>query len=153
MKERQKRLIEVYEYLRKHYNVHTKTGFAEAVKYGRTSMSSAMNGNDLYLTDGLFRSICLAYPNVFNLNYLLTGEGSLLQSNKEAVLGRYPAPPGVVSEDVPSESLPLWADTLISIMSKQIAENEALHSELRDSINELSRLKTQLSHLIQSLSK
>ena len=153
MKERQKRLIEVYEYLRKHYNVHTKTGFAEAVKYGRTSMSSAMNGNDLYLTDGLFRSICLAYPNVFNLNYLLTGEGSLLQSNKEAVLGRYPAPPGMVSEDVPSESLPLWADTLISIMSKQIAENEALHSELRDSINELSKLTTQLSHLIQSLSK
>ena len=153
MKERQKRLIEVYEYLRKHYNVHTKTGFAEAVKYGRTSMSSAMNGNDLYLTDGLFRSICLAYPNVFNLNYLLTGEGSLLQSNKEAVLGRYPAPPGMVSEDAPSESLPLWADTLISIMSKQIAENEALHSELRDSINELSKLTTQLSHLLQSLSK
>lgn len=153
MKERQKRLIEVYEYLRKHYNVHTKTGFAEAVKYGRTSMSSAMNGNDLYLTDGLFRSICLAYPNVFNLNYLLTGKGSLLQSNKEAVLGRYPAPPGMVSEDVPSESLPLWADTLIHIMSKQIAENEALHSELRNSINELSKLTTQLSHLIQSLSK
>ena len=153
MKERQKRLIEVYEYLRKHYNVHTKTGFAEAVKYGRTSMSSAMNGNDLYLTDGLFRSICLAYPNVFNLDYLLTGEGSLLQSNKESVLGRYPAPPGMVSEDVPSESLPLWADTLIRIMSKQIAENEALHSELRNSINELSRLKTQLSQLIQSLSK
>ena len=153
MKERQKRLIEVYEYLRKHYNVHTKTGFAEAVKYGRTSMSSAMNGNDLYLTDGLFRSICLAYPNVFNLNYLLTGEGSLLQSHKEAVLGRYPAPPGMVSEDAPSESLPLWADTLIRIMSKQIAENEALHSEFRDSINELSKLTTQLSHLIQSLSK
>ena len=154
MKERQKRLIEVYEYLRKHYNVHTKTGFAEAVKYGRTSMSSAMNGNDLYLTDGLFRSICLAYPNVFNLNYLLTGEGSLLQSNNEAVLGRYPAPPGMVSEDAPtSESLPLWADTLISIMSKQIAENEALHSELRRSIAEVSDLKTQLSHLIQSLSK
>lgn len=153
MKERQKRLIEVYEYLRKHYNVHTKTGFAEAVKYGRTSMSSAMNGNDLYLTDGLFRSICLAYPNVFNLDYLLTGEGSLLQSNKEAVLGRYPAPPGMVSEDAPSESLPLWADTLVRIMSKQISENEALHSELRRSIAEVSDLKTQLSHLLQSLSK
>lgn len=153
MKERQKRLIEVYEHLRKYYNVHTKTGFAEAVKYGRTSMSSAMNGNELYLTDSLFRSICLAYPNVFNLNYLLTGEGSLLQPNKEAVIGRYPAPPGMVSEDAPSESLPLWADTLIRIMSKQISENEALHSELRNSIDELSKLKNQLSQLIQSLSK
>lgn len=153
MKERQKRLMEVYEHLRKYYGVHTKTGFAEAVKYGRTSMSSAMNGNELYLTDSLFRSICLAYPNVFNLNYLLTGKGSLLQPNKEAVLGRYPAPPGMVSEDAPSESLPLWADTLIRILSKQIAENEVLHSELRRSIAEVSDLKTQLSHLIQSLSK
>jgi hypothetical protein len=59
----------------------------------------------------------------------------------------------MVSEDAPSESLPLWADTLIRIMSKQIAENEALHSELRDTINELSKLKIQLSHIIQSLSK
>jgi hypothetical protein len=59
----------------------------------------------------------------------------------------------MVSEDAPSESLPFWADTLIHILSKQIAENEALHSELRRSIAEVSDLKTQLSHLLQSLSK
>lgn len=167
MKERQRRLIEVYEHLRKHYGVHTKTGFAEAVKYGRTSMSSAMNGNDLYLTDGLFRSICLAYPNVFNLDYLLTGEGSLLLSSaNEPSRFRYPsASPsmGMVSEDTPSpsvspspspsEPLPLWADTMIHILSKQIAEIEALHSELRHSIAEVKDLKNQLSRLLESLSQ
>ena len=78
MNERQKRLIEVYDYVRQHFGIHTKQGFAEALNYGRTSMSAALNGNEGYLTDSLFKSICAAFPGVFNLDYLLTGEGSLL---------------------------------------------------------------------------
>ena len=78
MIEKQKRLKEVYDYLRQHNGIHTKTGFAESVNYGRTSMSAALNGNEKYLTDSLFKNICEAYPGVFNLDYLLTGKGSLL---------------------------------------------------------------------------
>jgi hypothetical protein len=83
MNERQKRLIEVYEHLRKYYGIHTKSGFAEALHYGRTSMSAAMNGDEKYLTDSLFKNICEAYKGVFNLNYLLTGEGDLLTLEEE----------------------------------------------------------------------
>lgn len=79
MNERQKRLIEVYEYLRRYFGIHTKTGFAEAIQYGRTSMSAAMNGDEKYLTDSLFKNICAVFPGVFNLDYLLTGNGSLLE--------------------------------------------------------------------------
>ena len=78
MNERQKRLIEVYEYLRRYFGIHTKTGFAETLHYGRTSLSAAMNGDESYLTDNLFKNICDVYPGVFNLDYLLTGNGSLL---------------------------------------------------------------------------
>ena len=83
MNERQKRLIEVYEHLRRYFGIHTKTGFAEAIQYGRTSMSAAMNGDEKYLTDSLFKNICEAYPGVFNLDYLLTGKGSLLTIEEE----------------------------------------------------------------------
>ena len=83
MNERQKRLIEVYEHLRRYFGIHTKTGFAEAIHYGRTSMSAAMNGDEKYLTDSLFKNICEAFPCVFDLNYLLTGEGSLLTTEEE----------------------------------------------------------------------
>ena len=83
MKERQKRLIEVYEHLRRYFGIHTKTGFAEALHYGRTSMSAAMNGDEKYLTDSLFKNICEAYKGVFDLDYLLTGEGSLLTTEEE----------------------------------------------------------------------
>lgn len=42
-----------------------------------------MNGNEKNLTDKLFTNICEAYPGVFNLDYLLTGKGSLLSTDEE----------------------------------------------------------------------
>ena len=83
MKIRQKTLTEVYDYVRKHLGIHTQVEFAEAVNYSRPVISSALNGNELYLTDSLFKSICAAFPDTFNLNYLLTGEGTLLVEQKD----------------------------------------------------------------------
>ena len=85
MNERQKRLKEVYDYVRQNCSIHTKAGFAETVKYGRTSMSAAMNGNDGYLTDNLFVKICAAFPDTFNIDYLLNGNGNLLIDNVKLV--------------------------------------------------------------------
>ena len=63
--------------------MHTQTDFADALKYNRTYISAAMNGNEKNLTDKLFTNICEAYPGVFNLDYLLTGKGSLLSTDEE----------------------------------------------------------------------
>lgn len=75
---RKERLNEVYEYVRKNFPIHTQVDFAEKLKYHRTYISSAMHGNEKNLTDKLFKNICETFPNVFNLNYLLTGKGKLL---------------------------------------------------------------------------
>ena len=80
---RKDRLKEVYEHVRRHFPIHTQTDFADSLKYNRTYISSAMHGNEKNLTDKLFESICEAYPGVFDLNYLLTGEGSLLTIEEE----------------------------------------------------------------------
>ena len=82
MIERQKRLKEVYEHLRKHCGIHTQGDFASSIGYSRPVISSAMNGNEDNLTDRLFKSICEKYENVFNLDYLLNGEGELLLPKK-----------------------------------------------------------------------
>lgn len=81
--DRKSRLKEVYDYVRSHFPVHTQTDFADALKYNRTYISAAMNGNEKNLTDKLFTNICEAYPGVFNLDYLLTGKGSLLSTDEE----------------------------------------------------------------------
>ena len=78
MLDRQKRLIEVYEYARKSLAIHTQTDFAKAIGFSRPVVSSAINGNHQYLTDNLFQSICNRWSGVFNIDYLLTGDGTLL---------------------------------------------------------------------------
>lgn len=142
--ERQKRLIEVYNHLRKHFAVHTKTGFAEALHYGRTSMSAALNGKAEYLTDALMKNICDVYPGVFNLDYLLNGEGELLASNQ------YEPTRHEVSEEI-RQPIPGWADNFFEIMTEQVKQNEALHRELRQSIADLNALKIDLQHIINNI--
>ena len=83
MTTKQERLKEVYNHLRNHFGVHTQIDFAEAIRITRPALSSAMNGNEAYLTKNLFQKICAAYPGVFNLDYLLTGDGDLLTLEEE----------------------------------------------------------------------
>ena len=82
MSDRQKRLQEVYEHLRRWFGIHTQADFANSMKYSRNAISLALNGNEKYLTDKLFESVCKAYPDTFNLDYLLTGNGELLQKKE-----------------------------------------------------------------------
>lgn len=79
---RQKRLHEVFEYLRNNCGIHTQTDFANAIKYSRVYVSSALNGNENNLTDKLFESVYRKFPQ-FNIDYLLKGEGQLLVQEPE----------------------------------------------------------------------
>jgi predicted RNase H-like nuclease (RuvC/YqgF family) len=83
MTTKQDRLKEVYDHLRAHYGIHTQIDFAEAIRITRPALSSAMNGNEAYLTKNLFQKICATFPGVFDLDYLLNGSGSLLSVEEE----------------------------------------------------------------------
>jgi hypothetical protein len=56
---------------------------AETIGVTLPALYSAFGGSDPYLTDNLFKKICYAFPGVFNIDYLLTGEGSLLVEQKD----------------------------------------------------------------------
>ena len=104
--------------------------------------------------------------NLFGLSksFLLTGDGDVEASDRQmkiterakdiqmAVLGHKVEEPevrqGMAADDDPRPHLPTWADALLDILSKQIAENEVLHSELRQSISEIQEMKKQLSDLL-----
>ena len=162
MNERQKRLIDVYEHLRKYYGIHTKTGFAEALHYGRTSMSAAMNGDEKYLTDSLFKNICEAYKGVFNLNYLLTGEGDLLtleeevrsNESKKQMTQQNNLPPAtdqtyIMSRVVESMLKPIQDahDKLVATLEKQIADKDAQIQQQADLIASLQKVISDLRAL------
>ena len=148
MNERQKRLIEVYEHLRRYFGIHTKTGFAEAIEYGRTSMSAAMNGDEKYLTDSLFKNICDTYKGVFDLNYLLTGEGQLLTIKEE-----------VKSEDIektynPQQpAMPDYVQRLFDEAVRMSTRNELLERQCEKLIGELLDSKEKNETFMSELRK
>jgi hypothetical protein len=148
MNERQKRLIEVYEHLRRYFGIHTKTGFAEAIEYGRTSMSAAMNGDEKYLTDSLFKNICDTYKGVFDLNYLLTGEGQLLTIEEE-----------VKSEDIektynPQQpAMPDYVQKLFDEAVRMSTRNELLERQCEKLIGELRDSKDKNETFLSELRK
>ena len=151
MSGRQKRLIEVYEHLRRYFGIHTKTGFAEAVQYGRTSMSAAMNGDEKYLTDSLFKNICDTYKGVFDLNYLLNGEGQLLTIEEEVKSEdiekdiNLTSPPQAIDYtfliEKAVEKATAYADKTIAILEKQVA---TLEKDIEAKNAEISTLKARL---------
>ena len=143
MLERQKRLNEVYEHLHNHFGVHTKGEFADIIKYARAYISSAMNGNERYLTDKLFTNICEAYPGTFNLDYLLTGNGQLLTIQEE-----------VKSEQIEKESNPQqpssYIDKLIASLEKQVKDKDDQLAD-KDRIIKLLEQKIEVLEAMQHI--
>lgn len=128
MIERQKRLKEVYEHLRKYYGVHTQGNFADAINYSRSVVSSALNGNEAYLTDKLFQNICEAYPDVFNIDYLVNGNGDLLTTRED-----------VSTERIEREiNQPIsYVDELIATLKQQVKDKDKQIADLRRDIQML----------------
>ena len=149
MNERQKRLIEVYEHLRRYFGIHTKTGFAEALHYGRTSMSAAMNGDEKYLTNKLFENICAAYRGTFNLDYLLTGNGSLLTIEEEVRISDIEKT--INQEMLPQPVFPKYVQDLCDQAAKVAARCEILEMQLSKALADNRELKEKLNLSLVSL--
>lgn len=128
MLERQKRLNEVYEHLHDSLGVHTKGNFADAIGYARTYVSSALNGNERFLTDKLFRSICDVYPGVFNLDYLLTGEGKLLAEE----------------EDAPPSATQAQQNDMLEMYARMIRGVDDLRVQLKEELEQVQKTAQEL---------
>ena len=140
---RQTRLQEVYEHVHHAHNIHTKGEFADTIGYARPYISSAMHGNERYLTDSLFKKICATFQGVFSLHYLLTGEGSLLEPS--------PPPPEeppastIDTSSLVNAALAAKDETIaalhatIATLSAQLQDRAELIATLRDNISALRR--------------
>lgn len=146
---RKERLNEVYEYVRKHFPIHTQVDFAEKLKYHRTYISSAMHGNEKNLTDKLFRNVCEAFPGVFNLDYLLTGEGSLLLNEK---------PQQTQKMEQTADILELYAqrvrlvDDLRQTLKEELEEVRTIRAELLQARNDFRDATYRLTQALRTLS-
>jgi|GEM_PF-2854570 hypothetical protein len=66
------KLNRVISYLKGNEEIKTQKDFAEAIDFNHTNLSSAINGNENYLTDSLFEKILKRFPEV---DFILNDEG------------------------------------------------------------------------------
>lgn len=75
---RNDRLKEAFEFLRSNGKVHTQKDLAVQMGATRPNVSGAFKGDPKILTDNFIKRFNHAYGDIFNLNWLLDGEGDML---------------------------------------------------------------------------
>lgn len=135
---RKERLNQVYRHLFAHFGINTQASFAEAIHVQRTALSAAMNGNEAYLTDNLFTKICAVFPNVFNLEYLKTGVGTLLTMEEDAKSSEI--------EKASDDSAAM--NNILEMYARMIRGVDDLRVELNTNLAEVKALKEDLHQAV-----
>lgn len=163
--ERAQRLNEVYKHLFAFCDVTSKTGLAKILGIQRTGLAAAFGGSKANLTDSLFRNICKTFPGVFNLDYLLTGNGDLLtieedvktedimkSANGQNIPTGNPDSAFMISKTFESMLKPIQDahDKLVATLEKQIADKDAQIQQQADIISSLQKVIDNLRSMSSS---
>lgn len=79
--EKKERINQAFSYLKDNGLVHTQRDLAEKMGATSPNVSSALKGVDNVLTDNFLLRFNNAFGGIFNDNWLLTGEGSMLSAS------------------------------------------------------------------------
>lgn len=78
--ERADRINMAFQFLRGRGKAHSQKDVAEAMGASKPNVSSALKGDPKVLTDKFLQRFNAAFDNIFSVDWLLTGEGDMLQS-------------------------------------------------------------------------
>lgn len=78
--DKQKRLLQVYEYLRTKGLTRSQRELSETMQVSESTVSKALKGQDAYLTDKLLKRLNKSFGYLFNEDWLLYGVGDMLNS-------------------------------------------------------------------------
>lgn len=84
---KKERFNDAFNYLKENGLAHTQKDVAETMGSTSPNVSSALKGIESVLTDNFLRRFDEAYKNIFNIDWLLSGDGDML-----APLSSAPAP-------------------------------------------------------------
>lgn len=81
------------------YGVHTQKDFAQAIGIQPSSLSSAMNGDERYLTNSLFEKVYNAFPDIVDTNVTTIVTGDINGNGNNVIAGNN----NKVGDEIPAE--------------------------------------------------
>lgn len=147
--EKAQRLNEVYKYVFAHFDIKSQKDFADYLDIQRTGLSAAMNGAKANLTKNLFTKICAAFPGVFDLHYLLTGEGSLLTVEEDLRNKDVDKMFNIQPSHQPE--IPDYVKTLVETATQIISRSEEMNQQTASLIRELQQTKKKMETALESI--
>jgi len=81
----QKRINEAYELLKWRHIIEKQEDLASIMGTSRPNVSAALAGKPAFLTINFIKRFYRSFPNLFNLDWLLKGEGEMLQESKNEI--------------------------------------------------------------------
>ena len=94
-------LLEAENHLRVQGKVHKREGIVKATGKDKSSVSKAFSGKKRFLTAGFVSAFNEAFGGIFNEDYLLRGEGTLL---KDGTQDEAPTKPQRASNEVETDT-------------------------------------------------
>ena len=87
--ERKERFNKLIRYIIWAYDVPFQSALktiAEKVGVGHSNLSTALRGNEMYLTDNLITKVNYAYGEPFRREWLIFGTGDMLTDSSQAIM-------------------------------------------------------------------
>lgn len=133
-------LEKAYLFIRSQGKVHTKTDLAAAMEANSVTISRAFSGKKGYLTKDFLIRFNAAFGNIFNMAYLMRGEGEMLavsESGNNIVQGD--------NNHHFNQSVSASADSEVSVLKKEVEvlskENAMLKKMVEDKDKEIDFLR------------
>jgi transcriptional regulator with XRE-family HTH domain len=127
------RFTTAYEYLEWRDIIKTQQDVADAMGSTQTNVSLALSGKRL--KDNFLRRFASAYADVISPEWLMYEKGDMLVDHSSPI----------------SDAEQKAEKSLIELCAQVIADNERLHQELREAIEETKKLHADLSQVLAEL--
>lgn len=132
--DKKERFSAAFEHLRHIGVIKTQTDAAKIMGSTSQNIGRALSGNPKVLTDKFLLRFITAFPDIFSMSWLITGDGSMLLSGSTAAHNKQePYHARIEESEVAAESLPLSdRDYLVSTYT--------MLAHLADTIRDFQRL-------------
>lgn len=157
--EKAERLNEAFRHLFAHFGIETQIQLAERMQVQRTALSAAFNGNKAYLTKNFFIKLCAAFPGVFNIQYFLKGEGTLLTVEEDAKSSEIEKAANSKKNESTADLIELYAqrirlvDDLRQSLKEELAEVRAVKEDLHTAVNDFRDATYRLTQALRTLNE